>query len=171
MRPRPKRPVTKVITLLKDMAKQLEKEAKDDEEVYNKMACWCETNDKEKTQAIGDAEVKITDLGNAIQDKTATSAKLDTTITNRKAEVEKHQTALDQATEIRKKELAAFNEEEKDLLESIRALKAAITVLSKHHAEAALLQLPRSDLLSGRPVRRRPQVSHPTRTTRPVVAS
>merc|ERR1712217_373540 len=36
--------------------------------------------------------------------------------------------------------------EEKDLLESISALKAAITVLSKHHG-GALLQLPRSHML------------------------
>merc|ERR1712137_341638 len=36
--------------------------------------------------------------------------------------------------------------EEKDLLESISALKAAITVLSKHHG-GALLQMPRSHML------------------------
>jgi len=42
------RPVTKVINLLKDMLKQLEKEAAEDEEIYDKMACWCETNDREK---------------------------------------------------------------------------------------------------------------------------
>ena len=35
------RPVTKVITLLKDMQKQLEKESEDDEAIYDKMACWC----------------------------------------------------------------------------------------------------------------------------------
>jgi hypothetical protein len=49
------RPVSKVITLLKDMLKQLEKEAEEDEEIYDKMACWCETNDKEKTKSISDA--------------------------------------------------------------------------------------------------------------------
>merc|ERR1712039_364120 len=38
------------------------------------------------------------------------------------------------------------NAEEKDLLESISALKAAITVLSKHHG-GALLQMPRSHIL------------------------
>ena len=46
------RPVSKVITLLKDMLKQLEKEAEEDEEIYDKMACWCETNDKERTHRI-----------------------------------------------------------------------------------------------------------------------
>jgi hypothetical protein len=42
------RPVSKVVTLLKDMITQLEKEAEEDEEVYEAMGCWCETNDKEK---------------------------------------------------------------------------------------------------------------------------
>jgi hypothetical protein len=44
------RPVSKVITLLKDMLKQLEKEAEEDEEIYDQLACWCETNDKEKNE-------------------------------------------------------------------------------------------------------------------------
>merc|ERR1712070_344396 len=44
------RPVTKVITLLQDMLKQLEKEAETDEEIYDKMACWCETNEEEKDE-------------------------------------------------------------------------------------------------------------------------
>ena len=30
------------------MSKQLEQEAEEDEEIYDKMACWYETNDKEK---------------------------------------------------------------------------------------------------------------------------
>merc|ERR1711976_434630 len=70
------RPVSKVITLLKDMLKQLEKEAEEDEEIYDKMACWCETNDKEKTKSIADAEARIDDLTTAIEEHTANSARL-----------------------------------------------------------------------------------------------
>merc|ERR1719463_893887 len=62
------RPVSKVITLLKDMLKQLEKEADEDEEIYDKIACWCETNDKEKTKAIKDAEIRIKDLSSKIEE-------------------------------------------------------------------------------------------------------
>merc|ERR1712039_882131 len=72
------RPVSKVITLLKDMLKQLEKEAEEDEEIYDKVACWCETNDKEKTKAIADAEAKISDLTTKIEELTAASARLNT---------------------------------------------------------------------------------------------
>eukprot|EP00403_Amphidinium_massartii_P034326 CAMPEP_0178432880 /NCGR_PEP_ID=MMETSP0689_2-20121128/32619_1 /TAXON_ID=160604 /ORGANISM="Amphidinium massartii, Strain CS-259" /LENGTH=688 /DNA_ID=CAMNT_0020054893 /DNA_START=63 /DNA_END=2129 /DNA_ORIENTATION=+ len=142
----PNRPVTKVITLLKDMQKQLEKEQEDDEEIYEKMACWCETNDKEKTQAIADAEAKITDLTSKIEELTASAAQLSTEIKNLEQERAKNQESLDQATSLRQKQLAEFNAEEKDLLESIQALKAAITVLSKHHG-GALLQASRGSVL------------------------
>merc|ERR1719449_378728 len=71
------RPVSKVITLLKDMLKQLEKEAEEDEEIYDKMACWCETNDKEKTKSIADAEARISDLTTKIEELTANSARND----------------------------------------------------------------------------------------------
>jgi hypothetical protein len=141
------RPVSKVITLLKDMLKQLEKEAETDEEIYDKMACWCETNDREKTKAIKDAEARIADLTTQIEEYTALSARLGAEIKNLEKEVAENQEALDQATAIRQKQLAEFNAEEKDLLESISALKAAVTVLSKHHG-GSLVQIPRSHMLS-----------------------
>jgi len=140
------RPVSKVITLLKDMSKQLQKEAEEDEEVYDKLACWCSTNDKEKTKAIADAETKIGDLTTKVEELTAGSARLNTEIKNLDKEVAANQESLDKATALRQKQLAEFNAEEKDLLESISALKAAITVLSKHHG-GSLLQLPRSHML------------------------
>jgi len=135
------RPVTKVINLLKDMVKQLEKEAEEDEEVYNKVACWCSTNDKDKTKSIADAEQRIDRLVNKIEEETASSSRLNTEIKNLEVEVEKNQKSLDQATANRKKELAEFNEDEKDTLQSISALKSAVTVLSKHNGGAALLDI------------------------------
>jgi len=133
------RPVTKVITLLKDMQKQLQKESEDDQEIYDKLACWCTTNDKEKTKAIADAEQRIGELTAAIEAGTAKSAKLSTEIQNLEKEVASNQQALDKATALRQKQLAEFNAEEKDLLGSIGALKSAVTVLSKHHE--SLLQM------------------------------
>merc|ERR1719468_542727 len=128
------------------MLKQLEKEAEEDEEIYDKMACWCETNDKEKTKSIADAEAKIEDLTTKIEEYTAASARLGTEIKNLESEGAKNQEALDKATAIREKQLAEFNAEEKDTLESISSLKAAVTVLSKHQG-GAFLQLPQSHIL------------------------
>merc|ERR1719197_1457019 len=69
-------PVSKVTALLKDMLKQLEKEAEEDEEIYDKIACWCETNDKGVTQAIKDGKEKITYLTMRIEELGALAGKL-----------------------------------------------------------------------------------------------
>ena len=52
------------------------------------------------------------------------------------AEIAKNTEALDKATALRQKELAEFNAEEKDMLQSIGALKSAVTVLNKHNSFA-----------------------------------
>ena len=44
------------------MQEQMEKEQAEDQEVYEKVACWCEMNDKEKSVTIEEAEARITDL-------------------------------------------------------------------------------------------------------------
>jgi len=134
------RPVTKVVNLLKDMLKQLEKEAEEDEEIYDQLACWCATNEKEKTKSIAEAEAHITDLTTSVEDLTASSSRLGTEIKNLDKEVAENQHALDQAVAIRQKELAEFVQEEKDLLQSIDGLASAIKVLSKHNG-AAFLQV------------------------------
>jgi len=138
------RPVSKVITLLKDMLGQLEKEAALDEEIYDKMACWCETNDKDKTKSIADAESHINRLEAEIEEDTALSAKLNAEIVKHKEEVAAAQKALEEATAIREREIADFNSEEKGLLEAISALSAAVEVLSKHHGaeDTAMIQVP-----------------------------
>merc|ERR1719371_49524 len=92
------RPVSKVITLLKDMIGQLEKEAEEDEEVYETMGCWCVTNDKAKTKSIADSEQSISDLAAAIEGFTASSARLNTEIANLEKEIAKNSEALDTAT-------------------------------------------------------------------------
>lgn len=134
------RPVTKVINLLKDMIKQMEKEGEEDEEVFEKMGCWCVTNEKAKTKSVADAEEAISDLTSAIEAFTASSAKLNTEVAMLEKELAKNTEALDSATAMREKDLAAFNAEEKETLMTISSLKAAVIALSKHH-DAAFLQL------------------------------
>ena len=49
--------------------------------------CWCETNDKEKTKSIADAEARISDLTTKIEELTAASARLNTEIKNLEKEL------------------------------------------------------------------------------------
>ena len=102
--------------------------------MYDKMACWCKTNDKEKTQAIKDAEAHIAMLNARIEENIGKAATLNQEIKNLEKEVGKNTESLAQATELRRKALSEFTQEEKDLLQSIQALKNALVVLSKHHS-------------------------------------
>jgi len=137
--PEKRYPVSKVVQLLQDMKTQLEKEADMDEEVYEKLACWCQTNDKEKTKSIADAEAHISDLTSAIEKTTALSATLNVEIEAQEKEIAENQKSLEIAIALREKQAAAFLSEEKEMIESIKALDAAIIVLSKHHGSPSLL--------------------------------
>jgi hypothetical protein len=132
------RPVSKVIRLLKDMKAELEKEKASDEEMREKMECWCETNEKDKNTAIGTANTRIDGLVADIGKHSGKSAELSATIKQVERELQANTEALDTATEVRAKENAEFNENEKDLMQSIGALKNAVLVLSKHHSPSFL---------------------------------
>merc|ERR1719281_458616 len=76
--------------------------------MFEKMGCWCETNDKEKTKAIADAERHITALTAANEADTAKISELETEITKLGEEIAKATSVLEQATAIRAKENAQF---------------------------------------------------------------
>jgi len=134
------KPIAKVIGLLTDMKTQLEKEAEEDAEMFEKMGCWCETNDKEKTKAIGDAERHITELTAAIEAGTAKVSELETDLSKLAADIAKQTSALEQATAIRAKENAEFAADYKDMAANAESLKGAVEALGKAHPGAALSQ-------------------------------
>merc|ERR1719324_475138 len=110
---------------MKDMLKQMEKDAEIDEEVYEKFICWCTVNDAEKTKAIKDAEEKIKMLGLQIDEWTAFSGQLSVQISGHYKDMKNLKENLAKATAIRKKELAEFNAHEQELLDTIEALQQA----------------------------------------------
>merc|ERR1719421_1629410 len=121
------------------MIEALEKEATEDQEIYDNIVCWCTTNDKEKVKSIDDAEAHIEDLTSEIEELTALAARLNTEIATLNDEIDKNTKALEKAKAMREKELAEFGQLESDTLTSISQLGGAVEALSKHHA-AALLQ-------------------------------
>lgn len=129
------RPITKVVRLLEDMRNTLDKEHKTDQELHEKMDCWCNTNKKEKTAAILAAQRRIENLNAVIEETAAKSGVLKQAITHLEAEIAKNQDSLATAQELRLKEQGAFEGEEKDILETIDALTQAVGILGKVHGE------------------------------------
>jgi len=134
------RPVTKVVNLLKEMQAQISKEASDDAAMYDQMACWCETNEKEKTKAISDGQQRLKDLQALIPETAAKAAQLEVDIKQLGKEISQKTSALQEATEIRAKEQEEFRSDEKDMIQSISSLKNAVGVMSKVNKGASLSQ-------------------------------
>merc|ERR1719265_1777839 len=109
----------------------MEKEAEEDQEMYDKMGCWCETNEREKKEAIKIAEETIDQLTSDIEAGVAKVAKLETEIAQLKEDIAANIEALQKATEMRAKERAEYEAETKDMMDALAALRQAVEVLAK----------------------------------------
>jgi len=142
-------PVTRVVKLLQEMKEQVEAESKEDQEIYDKMACWCETNDREKTASIETAKKRIEELAAAIDEGTARAAQLETQIAKLKDDIQADQDSVEKAAAMREKEKSEFQDEAKDMMDALAALTEAIAVLKKvqlmqnqdHGVRPSLVQL------------------------------
>jgi len=130
------KPIQKVIRLMKEMAGQLDKEAKEDEDMYDKLGCWCDTNEKEKTMAVKVNTQRTTDLTAAIEELTAKSASLKIDIEELKKSVATSTASLDESTALREKEASEFHAYEKDAIVNTEQVKGAIMTLGKVHGGA-----------------------------------
>jgi len=130
------KPIQKVIRLMKEMQSQLDKEAKEDEDMMEKLGCWCDTNEKEKTSAVAVNTQRITDLGASIEELTAKSASLKTDIEELKKSVAASTASLEESTAIREKESSEFFAFEKDSIQNIESTKGAVMALGKVHGDS-----------------------------------
>jgi len=128
------RPIMKIVKLLVDMKKQLGAELQDDKEVHEKMDCWCDSNEKEKTKAIEEGGIEIQRLKSFLGESAGKIAEMKVKRKDTKEELASDQKALSASTALRMKDNKVFAKDEKDTIVSIKACKDAITVLSKHNA-------------------------------------
>eukprot|EP00747_Dinoflagellata_sp_TGD_P136762 gnl/TRDRNA2_/TRDRNA2_175597_c0_seq22.p1 gnl/TRDRNA2_/TRDRNA2_175597_c0~~gnl/TRDRNA2_/TRDRNA2_175597_c0_seq22.p1 ORF type:complete len:761 (-),score=301.67 gnl/TRDRNA2_/TRDRNA2_175597_c0_seq22:99-2381(-) len=131
-------PIKRVENLLLKMKAELEAEAAKEAEMYDKMVCWCETNEKEKTKAIADGEAKDKELVAEIATRSARYGVLSTEIANMKDQIAEDTAALKEATQLREKEAAEFMQQEKETVQALANVKNAIRVLSRNKGASFL---------------------------------
>jgi len=143
-----KSPIKRVVNLLNKMKAELLKESSDESAMYDKMVCWCETNEKEKTKAIAAADAKDSDLSAEIESRSADFGRVATEIEALKKQIAEDTETLKKATAIRENDAGGFRGEEKDIVQAVTNLKNAIAVLSRHQKGGSLIQID-GGLLSG----------------------
>jgi chromosome segregation ATPase len=124
-------PIRKVVTMLQDMEAKVKAEGKKQEAAYEAFMCYCKTGVSDLEASISAAEAKIESLTADIK---GDLEKLKQTKENSK----KHMTsrddakaAMQEATELRKKENTAFNQFKSDQETNIDAVQAATSAVEK----------------------------------------
>merc|ERR1719401_297194 len=107
--------ISEVIAMLEEMQKKSKEEGEKEKELYAKFKCYCDDNEKEKTQSVEDLTKEIGLLGNEIADLQGSNGKLSMECAQLKTDMDNNEQAVDEAKELRKKEKESFEKEEKDL--------------------------------------------------------
>lgn len=137
-----KNPMRRIITMLQDMQKELEREGEAEKEIFEKAMCVCETGEGELQTAIEEATAAIQETSSKIEADTAEKTQLTQEIADHKTAKEQATKDLAEATALRKKDAKAFAHREKDFKVNIQGLSQAIPAIEKGMGGAALMQMP-----------------------------
>jgi len=135
-------PVTRVVELLQQLAKQAEKEGDKEEELYENFVCWGKSIINQKTASNAAADARINELETYIADLESGRIELTDERVTLEKEVAELMSDLEEAEALRKKENADFLAAEDEMTKTITALKGAIDTLeeaTKDHKEGVLL--------------------------------
>jgi len=132
-------PVRKVVSMMQRMQGQVEAEAKEKTEMFEKFVCYCKNGDKALAASIDAAGDKIPQLEANIKGNNGGKAQLEADLKSAKADRAEAKTALGKAQAIRNKEEADFKAEAAETKTNIAALAKAIPAIEKG-AGAAFIQ-------------------------------
>jgi chromosome segregation ATPase len=126
-------PVGKVVKLLEDMRVELLKEKERDQELYDKLSCWCEETRGSKEAAIESGTAAIDRLAADIQAKASKTYQLKPEIKFLKEDLADSEKSLRESEEMRSTERAEFSKNEKELASAITSLNGAVAAMAKAH--------------------------------------
>jgi hypothetical protein len=129
-------PTEKLVQMLGDLEAKIIGEGKDAQKVYDEYSEFCEDRSRNVGFEIKTGKSEVSDLEAAIAKETAVSDSLSAKIEDLASAISVDEADLKAATEIRAKEQAAFEAEEKELLEVIDTLTRAISILEKEMSKA-----------------------------------
>merc|ERR1719379_2359643 len=126
-------PVGKVVKLLEDMRVELLKEKERDQELYDKLSCWCEETIGSKESAIESGTAAIDRLAADIEAKASKTYQLEPEIKFLKEDLADSEKSLRESEEMRSKERAEFEKNDKELVSAIASLTGAVAAMAKAH--------------------------------------
>merc|ERR1719160_2180805 len=112
-------PMRKIVSMLQDMAKELEREGEVEKEIFDKAICACENGEGELNKVIDDSSAAIEELTAKISGAEAETTQLKQDVAAHKTSVTTATSDLSEATMLRDKEHKKFVYDEKDTKSNI----------------------------------------------------
>jgi len=132
-------PIRRVVTMLQEMQKSVEKEGATEKELYDKYMCYCDKTSAELGASIEAGNGKTSELTSQLEEDTAAKSQLDQDVSQHKADREEAQKSISEATAMREKEAMQFATESGEMKSNIAAVDGALRALRKGLG-AAMLQ-------------------------------
>merc|ERR1719453_877237 len=134
-------PMRRIITMLQDMQKEVEREGEAEKEIWEKAMCACEGGEAELDKTIADSQASIEEWTAKTESGKAEEAQLTAEVADHKTSAAQAKSDLSEATTLREKEMKAFTKEEADTKTNLDGLSKAIPAIEKGMAGASLMQL------------------------------
>jgi len=128
-------PVTRVVEMISGLKAKIQTDAKVEQAVYDKFACWCEKTTASKAAAIEDAKVSIEDLSKSILERKGRLGSFGADVSFLKKNIADKTESITKSTEIRKKENEEYVEKKAALELAIANLNKAIATLKAGSTE------------------------------------
>merc|ERR1719487_3059149 len=122
--------ISRVVNLIVELKAKVEADGKEQQQSYDKYACWCEKTLGLKAASISEAKTSIDEQQTLILKLKGELGTHTAEIAQLKKDVAANGAAQKEATEMRKESNAAYDTERTESEQSIGALEAAIGVLT-----------------------------------------
>jgi chromosome segregation ATPase len=131
-------PIRRVVTMIQNIQKKVEKEAEEGEELHNKFMCYCKNGAGSLETSIAEAEAKIGSVKSALEEAQGEKKQLIADLAAHKDDRAAAKDAIAKATAIRAKEAATFAAFKAESETNVAAIGKAVASLEKGMAGAFL---------------------------------
>jgi len=135
-----KNPVRKVVTLLQNLQKKIEKEAEAEKELFDKFICYCKTAAADLEQSIADSTAKVPELQSTIESSESELGQLKPTLKQHHADQAAVKAAMAEATSLRERENADYEKEATEAKGYVKEIDLAVGSIEKGMSGGSLLQ-------------------------------
>merc|ERR1719174_2853492 len=135
-------PVERIVKLLETLKAKTEGDGKNEQQIYDKYACWCEKTSTRKANDIVQAQEDLRALGQRILKLKGKIATRTAEIAELTENIKDNEEEQEHLTAVRQKQNKAWAEESEEVKQALAALQDAIKVLSEATTPkgAALIQ-------------------------------